>query len=433
MAAGGEGGPDITEPSDGEGNPKLILNELLCYMQYHMKRTTHVNITEVIASHFSLEEVIQARDILIGNYDDKIGHLLKNRRNTQNKVKCVSMTEDIMNALQELDMKSIETHFVAKNLSRLPKCDPKDIDPYATMQLLLAIDDRLKKVEDNMGEAMAKVIYQDDGLKSLKDTVETHELLLSTRMLPSDPTYKDMTDSLDDGHAVSWNDHQSSTKGGQITGNCDNSDQQQVMKRNESHESENSNGETSDEERDTESGNDPWIQVGKNGRPVPRRNDVREQRPRVRTSNVWGQRDQRKRISSSGHQPPQGRVPLGPRRSGPQQQMKRQKYRVHGSHRSEVLEGAPPPRRDFFLSRVKKDTDDEIVKQYIVSKGISVSELVTVSNVNAKYKSFRLSVCIDDKDKVMSPDIWPQGICIEKWRSRANNKESVTNKDNGRD
>ena len=36
------------------------------------------------------------------------------------------------------------SYFVAMNLNRLPKGDPKDIDPYAIMQLVLAMDERLK-------------------------------------------------------------------------------------------------------------------------------------------------------------------------------------------------------------------------------------------------------------------------------------------------
>ena len=84
--AEGEDSPGIEGPSGEYENPKLVLSELLCYMQYHMKRTTHVNITEVIANHFSLEEITEARDILVANYDDKVAHLLKNRKNTRNKV-----------------------------------------------------------------------------------------------------------------------------------------------------------------------------------------------------------------------------------------------------------------------------------------------------------------------------------------------------------
>ena len=183
-----------TTPGDVDlvcDEPKLILSELLCYMQYHIKRTVNNNIVEVVARHFSMEEVSKAKDILLDGYGNVIAHHLKIRRNTNNKNKCISMCEDIMQALKELDMKGMETHFVAMNLSRLPRCDPKDIDPYATMQMMLAIDDRLKIVEDSVVEAKAQLLLQNDSLKSVKESVKTHELLLTTSILPKSPTYRD--------------------------------------------------------------------------------------------------------------------------------------------------------------------------------------------------------------------------------------------------
>ena len=96
--------------------------------------------------------------------------------------------------------------------------------------------------------------------------------------------------------------------------------------------------------------------------------------------------------------------------------------RVHGSLQSDVVEGAPPPRRDFFLSRMKKTTDDDVLKNFIKDQGIALVDLRLVSNENAIYKSYKLSVSVDDKDKVMSPNLWPKGVCIEKWRERNNRK-----------
>ena len=123
--------------------PIYILNELLCYVQHHMKRSVSNNITEVISRHFSLEEISDAKDILKTNYG--VGQILKDRRNTTNKAKCVAIAEE------RIRWKCIETNFVAKNLSRLPKSDPKDLDPYAAMEMILALDERLKKMEKHNG------------------------------------------------------------------------------------------------------------------------------------------------------------------------------------------------------------------------------------------------------------------------------------------
>ena len=94
------------------------------------------------------------------------------------------------------------------------------------------------------------------------------------------------------------------------------------------------------------------------------------------------------------------------------------RWRVQGSATSDMFNGAPPPRRDFFLSRVVSTTDDQVIKDYIRDKGINNFELQLVSNENAIFKSYKLSVYAGDKNKVLSFDIWPQGVCIEKWRKR---------------
>ena len=98
-----------------------------------------------------------------------------------------------------------------------------------------------------------------------------------------------------------------------------------------------------------------------------------------------------------------------------------------------MLEGAPPPRRYFFLSRVKKETEDDVIQNDIVSKGIENPELNLVSNVDAKYKSYNLSVSVDYNDKVMSADMWPRGVCIERWFEKGNRKFNNNSFGNGRD
>ncbi len=84
------------------------------------------------------------------------------------------------------------------------------------------------------------------------------------------------------------------------------------------------------------------------------------------------------------------------------------------------MDGAPPPKRDVFLSRVYRDTTDDDMRCYISSKGVNGVDLTLVSNVNSTFKSYKLSVPIVEKDKIMQASLWPSSVCIEKWRSRSN-------------
>ena len=98
---------------------------------------------------------------------------------------------------------------------------------------------------------------------------------------------------------------------------------------------------------------------------------------------------------------------------------------MHGSANTHTsFQGAPPPKIDFFLSRVQSTAKYQEVLQYITFHGITDFELTQVSNADSKFKSFKLSVDVRDKYKVMDPSVWPTGVAIEKWRSKMNSYNS---------
>ena len=148
----------------------------------------------------------------------------------------------------------------------------------------------------------------------------------------------------------------------------------------------------------------PWTLVGKNGKPA------RE----IRKSNFHKQLDPNER----GQQK--------------RQYVKgRQRTKIHGSNDTSVVSGAPPPKRDYFLSRIVKSTEDDVLRQFIVDSGIGLVDLRLVSNENAKFKSYKLSVSLDDRDKIWSPNLWPKGSCIEKWKPKNNESKSSQEIGNG--
>ena len=134
--------------------------------------------------------------------------------------------------------------------------------------------------------------------------------------------------------------------------------------------------------------NSGWTQVGSNGRPV---------------RNNYGGPGGNGR--GSGNMAP-------PFRSG----------RVVGSGgaTNTSFRGAPLPRRDLFVSRVDPGAEESEIRNHILSLGITDFELNLISNGTAPFKSFKLIVNVRDKDTVMSPDVWPEGVCIKRYRERVN-------------
>ena len=59
------------------------------------------------------------------------------------------------------------------------------------------MEERLKTVEDNLGEARAHIFDHEENLKRLSESVKTQEVII-TNSLPSSPSYSDMD------YGVSW-------------------------------------------------------------------------------------------------------------------------------------------------------------------------------------------------------------------------------------
>ena len=404
----GIGGASATSAANG---PVYVLNELLCYVQHHMKSCVSNNIAEVISRHFSLEEISEAKDVLKDTFGHNVSHMLKDRRNTSTKAKCVTMAEDIVGAMHGLDAKCIETNFVAKNINRLPKCDPKDLDPYAAMEMVLALEERLKKMENTMGETVARQITQEENMKFMKDTINTHELIIANSSVPNNPSYKDVVASNKKQRPATSRVCETLDDKGKIDPNG----KDEIAASNIEIEKTISSNSMSDD--------GTWIRVGRNGRPIYNNNNNNKKGQKPNS----GVRLQQQRNEKHVQQ-----MPEPTRQQQQQQKFRRRRKRVQGSREGETLEGAPPPRRFFFLSRVKKETNDDVINNYIVSKGIENHELQLVSNADAKYKSYKLSVYKDYNDKVMCADMWPRGVCIERWFEREIKKNNNNSFDNGR-
>ena len=84
------------------------------------------------------------------------------------------------------------------------------------------------------------------------------------------------------------------------------------------------------------------------------------------------------------------------------------------------LEGAPPPLRHIWLSRIQKGSAESI-KSFLESKDINVDKCVKVSHDEAKFSSFKISVEANDVEKVYAVNFWPKGVRCQSWKNKRNN------------
>ena len=81
--------------------------------------------------------------------------------------------------------------------------------------------------------------------------------------------------------------------------------------------------------------------------------------------------------------------------------------RTGGSNR---FKGVPPPTRDYFIYRVVKPTEEPIKDNEITCATVEM-----LSNPEAKYCSFKISVSINEVDKLLTTDIiCPEGVRVRR-------------------
>ena len=79
------------------------------------------------------------------------------------------------------------------------------------------------------------------------------------------------------------------------------------------------------------------------------------------------------------------------------------------------VSGAPEPSRHLFIYRVSKETDNNDLHCFISERKFTVRDLNCISNPDAKFKSFKLSVPMSQYDALFKDDMWPEGIMVRRY------------------
>ena len=114
----------------------------------------------------------------------------------------------------------------------------------------------------------------------------------------------------------------------------------------------------------------------------------------------------------------------------------------HGNNTAPTITSAPPqaPRRmitgsktnpskisssnsgpklwHLFIGKLKKETTEDDLKEYLEDNGVTISEIRKLKPVNefqAKSGAFRVSIDINCKDAVMNADLWPDNVQVCDW------------------
>ena len=80
------------------------------------------------------------------------------------------------------------------------------------------------------------------------------------------------------------------------------------------------------------------------------------------------------------------------------------------------------------MYRVENEASESEIESHVKDNGIEPRSVVTVSHADALYKSFKLTVSVNDVAKTLDADFWPEGIMVRRYRTQSPKwRESLTN------
>ena len=83
---------------------------------------------------------------------------------------------------------------------------------------------------------------------------------------------------------------------------------------------------------------------------------------------------------------------------------------------------------DLFLGGVDRDASSESIKEYILNTfNVDIVDIAQLHILSQRYNAFKLTVRLFDKEKLFKPELWPQGIELNKFYNRV--KKSSTRPD----
>ena len=99
---------------------------------------------------------------------------------------------------------------------------------------------------------------------------------------------------------------------------------------------------------------------------------------------------------------------------------KQRSTRVTGSRKSHHQLKAVRRTADVFLGRMDSDVSIECIKSYIQETfELHVYNIEELKIVTDEYKAYKITVSLDEREKLFNPELWPEGIVVDKFYSRS--------------
>ena len=103
-----------------------------------------------------------------------------------------------------------------------------------------------------------------------------------------------------------------------------------------------------------------------------------------------------------------------------QKKKKRPSDRIVGSKKSSgsgIMRSAPKY-VDIYIGNVNLGVDADVVTKYIKDEtDVDINKCIALKTRNPNYTSFKISVSLNNRETLLSADVWPKGVFCRKFHS----------------
>ena len=413
----------------------MIINELLAYAKHYMNSSTIDNIKRVIQNFYDDEEIVEAKKVLWSECPDDLG-TMPERKSTERRKASVAHVDDIISALIKLDALNNIPEVLARNIDRLPDRQPEEIN---LLYIVQRIAD-LERTRAEHNETLTNLAIDVLSLKEEKPKDTPYKQALISISNNSDYEIVEKSSQRQDRPTIIPVAESSTDAQDRPTGPFPGPPIDPPVGQPP--------GPPSGTSGSAHPGSNTDPQHYNNGRPtshaelrdVNHRPAFTSHRRSLRPGRGGGHHRSRSgsRGRGTGRGAMQGRPqrpwPRAPPARGPalsstqrRPQVDEDGFTLVTSKRRVVmgrrntptsgLEGAPPPRRIIFVSRVKCG-DIETVSKYMTDNGVKVNNIQKMSHAESKFSSYKVSITKDDFSKVFDELFWPYGVQCKMWRDK---------------
>ena len=164
------------------GDKKLYVNELLCYVSYHLRSggAAPENIKWVALAFYDESQINNAKRLLWQCTKPGILRKFERRNTSVSRSSKEADMNDIMQAFSDIDKKGYdEVVYVCADVSKMPKQNPEEIHDLSILNRLHSLEQHFKALEAGISHNQIQITDFQNSISDVNNTVATHEKLIS--------------------------------------------------------------------------------------------------------------------------------------------------------------------------------------------------------------------------------------------------------------